>query len=79
MVAGVSPSKAGTEVEGIPVFASPYVFYLPLSLMGYPILGLVCVGIAGLIGIVFHRKVIDITSKRLSDMRYVMASDFRKD
>lgn len=70
---------AAQWVMGIPIFASPYIFYLPFSLMGHPILGLVSVGIAGLIGIVFHRKLIDITSQRLFDMRYNMSSDFRKD
>ncbi|MEZ4947565.1 MAG: DUF5687 family protein [Cyclobacteriaceae bacterium] len=63
----------------IPFTVSPYLFYLPFSLMGYPILGLVFVGIAGLVGIVFRKQFIDITSRRLSNMRYVLASNFRNE
>ena len=70
---------AAQWVMGIPFIASPYLFYLPFKLLGYPIPGLVAVGMAGLIGIVFRRKLLDITCRRLSAMRYVIASNFRKD
>jgi hypothetical protein len=63
----------------IPLIATPYLFYLPFSLMGYPILGFAAVGAAGLIGIVFRKPLIAITSKRLFDRRYIMSSNFRKD
>lgn len=70
---------AAQWIMGIPLLATPYIFYIPLSLMGYSILGLVSVGVVGLIGILFRHKLIDITSQRLSNRRYVLASNFRKD
>jgi hypothetical protein len=70
---------AAQWVMGIPLAASPYLFYLTFSLMGYPVIGIVSVGLAGLIGIVFRKKLIDFTSQRLSNMRHGMASNFRKD
>jgi hypothetical protein len=63
----------------IPLIASPYLFFLPLSLTGYPMLGLAAVGTAGLIGIVFQKTLIGLTSKRHFDRRYIMSSNFRKD
>jgi hypothetical protein len=69
---------AAQWIMGIPLIASPYLFYLPFSLMGHPVLGLVSVGLSGLIGIVFRRKIIDFTSQRLYNMRHTMSSNFRK-
>jgi hypothetical protein len=70
---------AAQWLMGIPLIASPYLFYLPFSLMGYPVLGLISVGMAGLIGIVFQKLNIDFTTLRLSNRRHQMASNFRKD
>lgn len=70
---------AAQWIMGVPLLASPYLFFLPFSLLGYPMLGLVSVGLAGLAGIVFRKKLIDITFQRLLNMRYVMASNFRKE
>lgn len=63
---------------GLPILLGPYVFYIPFKLMGHAMLGLVAVGIAGLIGIIFHRKLIDLTARRLFNMRYSIASNFRE-
>jgi hypothetical protein len=70
---------AAQWLMGIPLLAGPYVFYLPFSLLGYPTMGIAAVGMAGLIGIIFRKKLIDVTSRRLAGMRYVIASNFRKD
>lgn len=70
---------AAQWIMGLPLFAGPYVFYIPLSLMGYPMLGLVSVGMAGLIGMIFQKLNIDFTTLRLSNRRHLMASNFRKD
>jgi hypothetical protein len=70
---------AAQWLMGIPLIASPYLFYLPFSLMGYSLLGLISVGIAGLIGIVFKKLNIDITTQRLYNKRHLMASNFRKE
>jgi hypothetical protein len=70
---------AAQWLMGIPLIASPYIFYIPFSLMGYPILGLVSVGTAGLIGFVLQKANIDFTSLRLSNRRHLMASNFRRE
>ena len=70
---------AAQWIMGIPLIATPYLFYVPISLMGYPILGLVAVGMTGVIGIVFRQKLINLTAQRLFNMRHLMASNFRKD
>ena len=70
---------AAQWIMGIPLLATPYLFYLPFSLMGYPVVGLLSIGMAGLIGFVFRKSLIDFTSQRLSNVRHVLASNFRKD
>lgn len=70
---------AAQWVMGIPFIACPYIFFLPLSLAGYPIMGLVAVGVAGLMGIVYHKKLLAYTSRRLFNMRYAIGANFRKD
>ncbi|HZX73919.1 MAG TPA: DUF5687 family protein [Cyclobacteriaceae bacterium] len=70
---------AAQWLMGIPVLAGPYAFYLPFSYMGHPYLGLVAVGTAGFIGIVFRKQLIEFTARRLSAKRYAMASNFRKE
>ena len=62
----------------LPILLGPYLFYLPFKLMGHAMLGVVAVGIAGLIGIVFHQKLIDLTARRLFNMKYSIASNFRE-
>jgi hypothetical protein len=63
----------------IPLIVSPYVFFLPFSVLGYPIAGVIAVGAAGLIAVVFHKTLIGITTRRFFNMRYIMSSNFRKD
>lgn len=70
---------AAQWLMGIPLIASPYIFYIPFSLMGYPILGLVSVGMAGLTGIILQKANISFTIQRLSNKRHLMASNFRRD
>lgn len=55
---------AAQWIMGIPLIASPYLFFLPFSLMGHLVPGLVSVGLAGLIGIAFRKK---LMPSRLKD------------
>ncbi len=70
---------AAQWLMGLPVMLAPFVFYLPFSLAGHPMAGLAAVGTAGLLGILFRRKLIQVTAKRLEKRRYVIASNFRKE
>jgi hypothetical protein len=66
-------------IMSIPILAGPYVFFVPFSMMGKPEFGIVAVGLAGIVGIIFRRKLIDLTTKRLTDRKYKIAAGFRKD
>jgi len=70
---------AAQWLMGFPLIAGVYVIYIPFSLMGYPISGLVAVGLTGLVGMVLRDVTIDFTARRLFDKRHLMASNFRKD
>lgn len=70
---------AAQWIMSIPLIASPFIFYVPFNMSGYPILGICAVGTAGLLGIFFRKKMIDLTSTRLFNLRHKMASNFRND
>lgn len=66
-------------IMSIPILLGPYVFFLPFSLMGHSELGIIAVGLAGIIGIIFRGKLIDLTTRRLAERKYSVAAGFRKD
>lgn len=70
---------AAQWVMGLPIFLGPYVFYLPLSLMGYPLAGTLLVGFVGLLGIMFRPWLLNMTARRLQQRKHVIAEGFRKD
>ncbi|MEJ7644993.1 MAG: DUF5687 family protein [Chryseolinea sp.] len=70
---------AAQWLMGIPLIASPFIFYTPFSLLEYPMLGLASVSTAGLIGILLKKSGIAFTTERLLARRHRMASNFRKD
>jgi len=70
---------AAQWLMGIPILLGPYAVYVPFSLMGNGNTGLVAVGTAGLIGIAFHKQLLNITTRRLMEKKYSMAASFRKE
>ena len=70
---------AAQWVMGIPILLAPYLFYLPFSLTGHPILGIVAIAVAGLIGLALRPRLLKYTTQRLAAKRYAMAAGFRKD
>lgn len=70
---------AAQWLMGIPLIATPYIVYIPLSLLGYSIAGLVSVGLLGVIGILLKNANIDFTTQRLGNNRHILASNFRKE
>jgi hypothetical protein len=70
---------AAQWVMSIPILLGPYIFFLPFSFMGRPELGIVAVGLAGVVGIIFRSKLIDLTTRRLMEKKYKIAAGFRKD
>jgi hypothetical protein len=70
---------AAQWLMSIPLLLGPYLFYLPLSLMGYPTAGILAVGGIGLLGILFRTYLLEVTVRRLEQRRYTIAAGFRKD
>ncbi|HEY0652377.1 MAG TPA: DUF5687 family protein [Chryseosolibacter sp.] len=66
-------------IMSFPTLLGPYLFYLPFSIFGKPELGIMTIALAGIIGIIFRNKLIDLTTKRLIDRKYKIAAGFRKD
>lgn len=66
-------------IMSIPILLGPYIFYLPFSFAGKPELGIAAVGLAGVVGIIFRSKLIDLTTRRLMTRKYRIAAGFRKD
>jgi hypothetical protein len=70
---------AAQWIMGIPILLGPYVVYLPFRWMGYPNIGLIMVGLAGVIGIVFRPYLLSLTAQRLASLKYKIASGFRQE
>ena len=70
---------AAQWIMGIPILLGPYVLYLPFRWMGYPNIGLIMVGLAGVIGIVFRPYLLSLTAQRLASLKYKIASGFRQE
>lgn len=68
---------AAQWVMGIPIMASPYIFYLPFSIFGYPNLGLIVIAAVGLLGIVLRPYLLTLTTQRLRRLKYSIAEGFR--
>lgn len=61
----------------LPVVFAPYVFYAPFLMADYENYGILTVGVAGVIGFIFHRQVLDKLTAILSNKRYKIAAGFR--
>lgn len=70
---------AAQWVMGLPILLSPYVFYLPFSLAGYPSMGLLAIGLTGLVGIALRPYLLTLTTKRLQRLKYSIAAGFRSE
>ncbi len=70
---------AAQWVMGIPIFLGPYLFYLPFSFAGYPLMGILAVGFVGLLGLIFRPYLIGLTAKRIEQRKHAIAEGFRKD
>lgn len=70
---------AAQWLMGFPLLAGPYLFYGPLNLLGFPILGIVSVMAVGIIGILLQKPMTDYTVLRLLNRRHLLAGNFRKD
>ena len=72
---GVTASKM---IMTLPLFLSPYVIFLPLSLIINPYWGLVGLTIAGLTGLFTQDYWIEFLFKEFNKRKYKIAEGFRK-
>ena len=70
---------AAQWLMSIPVLVSPYLFYLPFSIAGYPEFGIFAIGLAGLVGIALKKPLLNLTAQRLLEKKYAIAAGFRKE
>lgn len=68
---------AAQWLMALPVILFPYLFYLPLYLLGYEVLGILLVGIVGIVGFLFRVKILTQLAERLSHKRHNIAAGFR--
>ncbi len=60
-----------------PVLIAPYVLYAPFLIMGYELVGILLVGVAGLVGFLFHKKVLTVLTEALKSKRHKISAGFR--
>lgn len=70
---------AAQWMMALPVLLTPYLFYAPLSIAGYPQAGVLLVGGIGLTGIIMHKYLLQITARRLAKRKYRIAHTFRNE
>lgn len=61
----------------IPMIALPYLVYIPFMLIWNWQAGLVALGAAGILGIIFYRKLTDLAVQRLLNHKYQISASFR--
>jgi len=84
----IDPSKGSTfNFEGfgaahylamIPIMIFPLLIFWPFSYFGCPYWGLFCVGLIGLIGILFREKILAWLVMHFKKRKHHIAADFRK-
>ena len=60
-----------------PVILLPMLLYWLFSFLGYPFTGIVVVGTIGAIGILLHKRLLAIVTRRFTRKRHTMAEGFR--
>lgn len=68
---------AAQWLMALPVILLPYLFFLPLYLFGYEILGILLVGLIGVVGFLLREKALNKLTERLSLTRHKIAAGFR--
>ncbi|MBD1397733.1 hypothetical protein H9Q13_11205 [Pontibacter sp. JH31] len=72
---GVGASKF---VMMLPMILLPILLYLPFSFLDLPEWGIFAIGLAGLLGIAFHKHLLALTTRRFVSHKYKLASGFRQ-
>ncbi len=62
----------------LPAFLLPVIIYAPFGIAGAKIAGLLFIGAVGLVGLLFHKSMLNIVLKQFYKRKYVMAEGFRE-
>jgi len=62
----------------LPAFLLPVIIYLPFNWAGYPITGLIFIGVLGIAGLLFNKFLLIIVYKQFLRRKYMMAEGFRE-
>lgn len=62
----------------LPVFASPYLIYIPLSMLFNPYWGLAGITVAGIVGLLTRNFWIGVLAERFKEKKYTIAAGFRE-
>jgi len=60
-----------------PLFITPFIIYLPLNLLGFPNIGLACVGVTGLLFILTRNFWVGLLKNNFYKRKYTIAEGFR--
>ncbi|PKV62654.1 DUF5687 family protein [Pontibacter ramchanderi] len=72
---GVGASKF---VMMLPMILGPVALFLPFSFMDIPQWGIFAIALAGALGLIFHRQLLQLMAKRLEERKYTLAAGFRQ-
>lgn len=70
---------AAQWVMAIPIIGLPYAVYIPFSLLGEPMVAVLALGGIGLLGLLFHKQLLNFTAKRLQAKKYPISHAFRNE
>lgn len=62
----------------LPTLVLPILIYLPFGLMDQPWWGIAAIGLAGLLGFIFHKQLMGLVVKRFQREKYKIAAGFRQ-
>ncbi len=61
-----------------PIILFPILIYLPFWAFGLNNTGLIAIGVAGLLGIIFNKQLVGLATNRFLERRYIIGEGFRK-
>ena len=70
--------SAAHYVIMIPIVALPFLIFVPFKLMGHEYLGLLMLALLGILGIVFHKQIIDRAIEIFKYKKYFLHNNFTK-
>ncbi|WP_017732476.1 DUF5687 family protein [Nafulsella turpanensis] len=70
---------AAQWLMAIPIIGLPYAVYIPFAIFDNPTLGITALGGMGLIGLLFHRRLLALSTRRVESKKYQISHSFRNE